>query len=278
MNAQPSRFEHAVPVPGLIDMADPLSRRWRCQPASRGLLVPSHLWAGGACARGGGPYDPPGDVRLSRHSERQAPGRPFSLLHAGRIRRPRGPADRPKRVLIRVGAFQDALPRTVPNGADYEKRKFIPGIFDSVELTLTGAPHIVRMQAVPDVEKKSVTIHAWVNHLPPGDGTSLRMIVREVSTGRVAGGSHLRDPRRQRRGADGTGGHFAAELPALVAGDPLPVRGGSPGNLRRDAGSIRHEDVSSGPGDRQGDSQRQTVFHARQQRDAVPVLRGFPAG
>ena len=65
-------------------------------------------------------------------------------------------------IIIRVGAGREAVPKPIPSGWDYEKAKFIPGIFDSVELILTGSPHIARVQAVPDIEKKCVTIHAWV--------------------------------------------------------------------------------------------------------------------
>ncbi len=188
MNAQPSRFEHTVPVPGLIDMA---------QPAFRDVGVASQLREAFWYRRTFGLEGPVPEVAvLTIHRAMfgsrvilngKLLGDHFPCFTPGEFDAHEALRTGQNELLIRVGAFQDALPRTVPNGADYEKRKFIPGIFDSVELTLTGAPHIVRMQAVPDVEKKSVTIHAWVNHLPPGDGTSLRMIVREVSTGRVAG-------------------------------------------------------------------------------------------
>ena len=188
MNAAPAKYEHAIPVPGLIDMARPpfrdvgvrsplrdafwYRRTFNVQgpiPAVAVLTVHRAMFGARVILNG---------KVLGDHLPCFTPDA-FDAHDALQVGQ--------NELLIRVGAFQDALPRTVPNGWDYEKRKFIPGIFDSVELTLTGAPHIVRMQAVPDIDKKSVTVHAWVSHLAPGDGTSLRMIVREVSTGRVVG-------------------------------------------------------------------------------------------
>ena len=40
-------------------------------------------------------------------------------------------------LLIRVGADREALPPGVPNASDSEKFRYIPGIFDSVELILS---------------------------------------------------------------------------------------------------------------------------------------------
>jgi hypothetical protein len=69
-------------------------------------------------------------------------------------------------LVVRVGAFRDAVPQHVPSGWDYEKCRFTPGIFDSVELILTGDPHILRVQAVPELDKQAVTVHAWVQRTP----------------------------------------------------------------------------------------------------------------
>ena len=88
-------------------------------------------------------------------------------------------------VLIRVGAFRDAVPKSVPSGWDYEKMLYIPGIFDSVELILSGSPHIVRVQAVPDIQKQAVVVRAWVN--PAVAVTKLHFTVREASSGQVVG-------------------------------------------------------------------------------------------
>src|ERR1019366_4893161 len=44
-------------------------------------------------------------------------------------------------LLIRVGADPAAVTAAVPAGLDFEKSRYIPGIFDSVELILTRTPH-----------------------------------------------------------------------------------------------------------------------------------------
>ena len=54
-------------------------------------------------------------------------------------------------VLIRVGADRDALGWAYPDGFDFEKERYIPGIFDSVKLILSGTPHFWTAQAAPDV-------------------------------------------------------------------------------------------------------------------------------
>ncbi len=81
-------------------------------------------------------------------------------------------------IVIRVGAWLSDGAKSV--GWDMEKRKFIPGIFDSVELIFTGTPHIDRVQAVPDLEKQAVTVHVW----PAGP---VHATVHEARSGRVVG-------------------------------------------------------------------------------------------
>lgn len=90
-------------------------------------------------------------------------------------------------LLIRVGATPNCLPPKTPWGYDDEKTRYLPGIFDSVELILTGSPHILRVQAVPDIEKKAVTVHAWIRDAKTPAAAKLHFIVREVSSGKVAG-------------------------------------------------------------------------------------------
>ena len=56
-------------------------------------------------------------------------------------------------LLVRLGANPECLPSDMPRGWDFEKYLFIPGLYDSVELILTGAPFIQNVQIVPDLEK-----------------------------------------------------------------------------------------------------------------------------
>ena len=40
-----------------------------------------------------------------------------------------------------------SLPKGMPTGWDFEKYLFTPGIYDSVELILTSAPYIVKVES-----------------------------------------------------------------------------------------------------------------------------------
>ncbi|MGA2034456.1 MAG: glycoside hydrolase family 2 TIM barrel-domain containing protein [Thermoguttaceae bacterium] len=184
--AAPQRFEHSVAVPGLVDMARPAfaevgvksklreafwyRREFRFEdplPAAAILKVHKAMFGTRVVLNG---------TPLGEHLPCFTPGL-FDARKALRFGA--------NEILIRVGAFRENIPRPIPSGWDYEKRKFIPGIFDSVELILTGAPHIDRVQVVPEVEKNSITVHTW---LRPDSGqplTSLQFTVREARGGRV---------------------------------------------------------------------------------------------
>ena len=159
MEAPPTNFDHAVPVPGLVDMAKPPFEAVGVKSSKR-----EAFW-----------------YRRTFRVEQPIPAVAKLKLHKamfgckiwvnGKVVGEQKVAFTPvycnvkdvlqqgeNEVVIRVGAW-------LPDGADsigwdQEKEKFIPGVFDFVELILSGAPHIDRVQAVPDVEKQAVTIHA----------------------------------------------------------------------------------------------------------------------
>lgn len=95
--------------------------------------------------------------------------------------------DRPNEIVIRVLAHRKFLPPDVPSGWDFEKYKYIPGIFDSVELILSGTPHIARVQTVPDLASKSVRIQATLRNAGPDTVGGADFVVREAKTRRVVG-------------------------------------------------------------------------------------------
>ena len=186
MDAPPSAFGHRVRVPGLIDMAEPAfaevgvksTRReafWYRRsftvegpiPAVATVKVHKAMF-GTRVTLNGRP--------LGEHLPSFTPGL-FDAHDALRVGR--------NELLVRVGAFRDALPWPIPSGGDFEKKKFIPGIFDSVELILSGTPHVARVQAVPDVAKKAVTIHAWLDHADAA--VPVQVTIREAAGGRVVG-------------------------------------------------------------------------------------------
>jgi hypothetical protein len=70
-------------------------------------------------------------------------------------------AGQPNELLIGVGTHAE-LPDSIPNGNDYEKIKYIPGIYDNVELVLSNKPFIDNVQCVPDVENEKLRVVAEV--------------------------------------------------------------------------------------------------------------------
>lgn len=188
MDRAPREFSHTVVVPGLIDMADPAfaevgvksslreafwyRRTFQLDspvPAVAMLKVHKAMFGTKVIFNG---------VPVGEHLPCFTPGC-FDARAAIRSGE--------NEILIRVGAFRDAVPESIPRGWDEEKKRYIPGIFDSVELILCGSPHIVRVQAVPDIENSAVTVHAWVRSIGSPVATKLHCTVREASTGRVAG-------------------------------------------------------------------------------------------
>jgi hypothetical protein len=71
------------------------------------------------------------------------------------------------------------------DGQDYEKTRYIPGIYDAVELISGGSPSIVRIQAAPDLATGSVLVETVIR----GDGrpgkARIHILVREAATGNV---------------------------------------------------------------------------------------------
>ncbi|MEI6218984.1 MAG: glycoside hydrolase family 2 TIM barrel-domain containing protein, partial [bacterium] len=188
MDAAPTSFTHKIAVPSLVDMAQPAFSDIGAQSGQRAAFwyrrtfkvegpVPAVARLKIAKATFGSRAIINGKL-LGDHLPCFTPGYfdAQAALKTGE-----------NEILIRIGADPSCLPPTQPWGRDDEKKLYPPGIFDSVELILSGTPHILRVQAVPDIDKKSVTIHAWVRDAKTPAATKLHFTVREVSTGKVAG-------------------------------------------------------------------------------------------
>src|SRR5207248_2546754 len=88
-------------------------------------------------------------------------------------------------LLVRVGAARGALPPGIPDGFDFEKTRYIPGIFDSVELILCGTPNIVNLQTAPDVSNQTVRVQARIHNAGPERSITMRFTVRETKSRRM---------------------------------------------------------------------------------------------
>jgi hypothetical protein len=64
-------------------------------------------------------------------------------------------------IVIGVGC-KEQLPDTIPNGNDVEKIRYIPGIYDNVEITCSNKPFIDNIQCVPDIKNGKLRVVAEI--------------------------------------------------------------------------------------------------------------------
>lgn len=161
MDAPPSVFTHKVRVPGLVDLAEPAftevgkvsSQRqafWYRrtfqieQPVPEISLLKLHKARYGATVW----------INGRQVGELLPCFTPIEFDVHPYLRRGKN------EVMIRLGANRESLPTDQPSGWDFEKYLFIPGLYDSVEIILTGAPFLRNVQTVPNIAEKSVRVVA----------------------------------------------------------------------------------------------------------------------
>lgn len=190
MRSAPTQFERRVPVPGLVDEARPpfaevgqqsprreafwYRRTFRVKgevPAVAVLKLHKAAYGSRVFLNG---------VLLGEHLPGFTPGY-FDARAALRG------DEASNELAIRVGATREALPPTVASGWDYEKMRYIPGLFDSVELILSGTPSMVRVQVAPEIAHQAVRVQAVVGNAGAKATSQLVLKVREVRSGRPAG-------------------------------------------------------------------------------------------
>jgi hypothetical protein len=155
----PSLFSASIPVPGLIDMARPAIEDqdtayinkiyWykRMLPAAdfnRGIVrlkinkarYHTRVWVNGEFA-GENPYN-----------------FTASLFDIKPFLKSDGTENE---LIIAVGCWNN-LPDTVTNGWDFEKMKYIPGIYDDVKIIISDYPYIRNVQVAPDLKKQQLRV------------------------------------------------------------------------------------------------------------------------
>jgi hypothetical protein len=190
MGSAPARFEHRVPVPGLVDEARPpfvevgkesprreafwYRRTFRVKgevPAIAVLKLHKAAYGSRVFLNG---------VLLGEHLPSFTPG----YFDARPALRGNGAENE---LVIRVGATREALPPTVASGWDYEKVRYIPGLFDSVELILSGTPNILRVQVAPEIASQTIRVEAVVRNAGPKTSMHLHFKVREARSHKPVG-------------------------------------------------------------------------------------------
>ncbi len=199
LDAVPGGFDRTVPVPGLASLAAPpfadppgpevANRRQRRQKDPHR----DAFWYR-RTFRFGDPV--PDVVRLKVHKAMFG----SQVILNGRVLGVHEPSFTPgwfdakaalktgeNELLIRVGADRDAISPGGSCGFDFEKRRYIPGIFDSVELILSGTPHFTQVQTASDVAAKQVRVQAVLRNDGSARTVQASFTVREAKSGRVAG-------------------------------------------------------------------------------------------
>ncbi|MHC4432576.1 MAG: glycoside hydrolase family 2 protein [Planctomycetota bacterium] len=185
MDSVPEVFDHNVPVPGLVDMAEPAfeevgkkSERRQAFWYRRNFTVDAAI----------------GDVALLKIHKAKYGTKVFlngalvgehlpcftpALLDVKEFLKGEGQQNE---LIVRVGADRESLPEGMPTGWDFEKYLYIPGIYDSVELILAGSPYISNIQTVPDIASGSVEVVAEVD-APGISGFDVHFRLTEARTG-----------------------------------------------------------------------------------------------
>ena len=194
LDAPPAKFDHMVPVPGLLDMAAPAFEEVGKKSPKR-----QAFWYRRTFKVDG---DVPAVARLKINKAKygmkvwlngQVVGESlacFTPVYCD-VKEALVGGGRENELIVRVGADRDSMPQDMPTGWDFEKYLYIPGIYDSVQLILTGRPYITNVQIVLDIDAQKVRV---VAEIECGDGagkTELSAKVMPAETDTVVGQTQI---------------------------------------------------------------------------------------
>lgn len=198
-NEVPSDFSRRIPVPGLMDLAQPpfdssgctyldLGREDTVQPYSRRnyfwykktfelncdskefAILKLHKVKFGHAVYVNGHY-------VGKYNFCFTPSyfdiHPYLNYHGS------------NELLIRVGATPQMLPDSIPFGFEIEKSLYYPGIYDRVELYFGNYPYIENIQVVPDIKQHTVTAYVYLENGKMQSDFSLRYKIKEKTNGKV---------------------------------------------------------------------------------------------
>lgn len=208
----PDSFDHRVPVPGLANLAHPLFPdvdRFDSRELIDNLIRRGRLPASARTQRVGIPrqnrnwfwyrrtFRPPErrEVALLRINKAQfgtavwvngeKMGEHLGCFTAAVFNITRAIRwDQDNVLVVRVGAHPAALPDWAPAGTDFEKRKWTPGIYDSVSLHLADNPVIEWVQVAPRIDPPEITVQVKIRNWGPARSFALTHRVSEWRSGR----------------------------------------------------------------------------------------------
>ncbi len=195
MTNLPAAFDRKVPVPGLVDLAEPPFAEPGPKVADRKALSQEDRKRDAFWYRRTFTVDEPIPAAVTLKISKAMFGTRVFLN--GKLLGDHVPSFTPgffdaksalktgkNELIIRVGADRDAVGRAYPDGFDFEKERYIPGIFDSVSLILAGAPHIENVQVAPDLANQQAKIRVFLDSTKE---TAVEVEIREAKSGKVAG-------------------------------------------------------------------------------------------
>ncbi|KPK83705.1 MAG: hypothetical protein AMS27_12025 [Bacteroides sp. SM23_62_1] len=87
-------------------------------------------------------------------------------------------------LLVGIGSFSH-LPDTIADGWDFEKTRYIPGIYDDVSIILAGNPFIENVQVKPEIKKEQIKVRIWLENTDNLTHIDLLYTVKEASSGKM---------------------------------------------------------------------------------------------
>jgi len=198
MDKIPEKFDHSVPVPGLVSLATPAFRDAGPKVKDRRSIIQKDTLREAFWYYRTFTFNDPlpeiatlkvskamfgtkvflNDIDLGDHLPCFTPGY-FNLKGALKTGE--------NKLFIRVGSARNSVPFSIPDGFDFEKDRYIPGIFDNVELILSGVPNIISAQAAPDIYKKEVRVQVKLgNHNNKGN-SKVTFTVKEAKSDKISG-------------------------------------------------------------------------------------------
>ncbi|TLX78131.1 hypothetical protein E9993_00150 [Labilibacter sediminis] len=96
-------------------------------------------------------------------------------------------------LVVRLESSVEGFGKEVISGLDYEKLRYLPGIYDDVELILSNSPRIVDVQIVPDIDTKTAkAVVTLKNETSKTQKTYLSATVKGYSDDVLSGSNKLR--------------------------------------------------------------------------------------
>lgn len=187
----PSSSTHTVPVPGLADMASPAFKDVGSKKSDE---LRQSFWYRKTFTIDG---EVPASAVLKLHKVKYGCDVYVNGQHVGEHRFNFTPISLDVRealkgngeenvLVVRVGGLPTHPKASDVHGDDAEKFFYLPGIYDRVELILTGSQMVKNVQIAPDITQQQIRVKTWVKcSCCKTAGDPIRFVVREAKSGTV---------------------------------------------------------------------------------------------